>query len=205
LNIKVRNILIAVVPMAVGLGILLGLNRLSAPKPVPASTTVALPAVDSSQAAPQDPTHEKAALEAELKKKPGHPPILLRLAEMEQAAGQATKATSYLKELVQQDPGNAEGRLELGRALFDAGDIDGAIRETERLVKDNPNHVDGLYNLGAIYANVNKLDEARAYWNRAVAAEPGSESGQKAQDGLAKISGASVANHLPAGHPTIAK
>jgi tetratricopeptide (TPR) repeat protein len=143
--------------------------------------------VDTNATAPQDPTHEKAALEEELKKKPGHAPILIRLSELARDSGQPKQAADFLKQAVAADPKNVDARLELGRTLYEINDVDGALAETKRLLNDHPNQVDALYNLGAIYANLGKVDLARQYWTQAVATDPNSDSGRKSADALAKV------------------
>ncbi len=90
-------------------------------------------------------------------------------------------------------------------ALFESNDIEGAVRESERLVKDCPTNVDGLYNLGAIHANLNHFDLAKDFWKRAIAANPASDSGERAQDGLAKISQAAAPGHGTSPHGNAAK
>lgn len=171
------------VPLAIGGGILLSFQFLTSRK----SENTAPAASSPVTAAPQDPTHERASLEEELKKKPGHAPILLRLAEVARDQGKAAEAANYLRQLLESDPANKDARLELGRALYEGGDVEASIRETKQLLADHPKNVDALYNLGAIYANENQVALARQYWSEAVAAEPTSESGLKARDGLQKI------------------
>ena len=178
-----RKVIIAVVPIAIGVGTLFVLNKMMSPsgsKSSPAST-------QTQSAVPENPAHERAALEEELRKKPGHPPILLRLAELERDAGRPSGAVPYLRQILDQDPKNEDARLELGRALYDAGDVEGALKETKQLLVDHPDQVDGLYNLGAIYANQNRLDLAREYWSKAVATAPTSDSGGRARESLAKL------------------
>jgi tetratricopeptide (TPR) repeat protein len=171
------------IPLTIGVAILLSYQLLKkSPNGVPPPA-----ASGSTSPAPQDPTHERAALEEELRKNPGHAPILLRLAELSRDQGKTGEAVSYLRQLLEADPSNGDARLELGRALYDSGDIEGALRETRQLLADHPGHVDGLYNLGAIYANQNQLDLARQYWRDAVATAPTSDSGRKAQDALQKL------------------
>lgn len=136
---------------------------------------------------PQNPAHEKAALEEQLKHNPDHPPILMRLAELERDAGSPAGAAAHLRKLLAKDPANADARLELGRALYDSGDIPGAMEETKRLITEHPDNVDGLYNLGAIYANQSQFEIARQYWTKAVMLAPQSDSGRKAQDSLLKL------------------
>jgi tetratricopeptide (TPR) repeat protein len=159
------------------------LNKLMSPS---RSTPASVPAA-TQPAVPPNPAHERAALEEELKRKPGHPPILLRLAEMEREAGKPSGAVPYLRQILDQDSKNEEARLELGRTLYDSGDIEGALKETKQLLADHPNQVDGLYNLGAIYANQNRFDLAREYWSKAVASDPLSDSGSRAKDWYGEV------------------
>lgn len=134
-----------------------------------------------------DTAHELMALGEQLKRKPGHTPVLFRMAELERAAGRHKQAAAHLREILKAEPGNSDALLELGRSLYEAGDVQEALAETRRLVDKEPNNVDALYNLGAIYGNLNDLENARRYWTRAVEIAPGSESGAKARSALAQI------------------
>jgi tetratricopeptide (TPR) repeat protein len=152
------------------------------------------PRVTASQAGPPaaanpaaDRAHEMKSLEVELEKKPGHTPILFRMAQLARETGKPADAVQHLKEILKQEPNNQEALLELGRALYEAGDIDGAIAETNRLLALNAKQVDALYNMGAIYGNLNKPDLARQYWQRAVTADPSSESGRRAKESLGRL------------------
>jgi cytochrome c-type biogenesis protein CcmH/NrfG len=129
-------------------------------------------------------------LEQQLEKKPGHVPILLRMAQIASDRGEPSEAARLLRQAVDQEPQNLDARLEFGRALYESGDVASAIAETEDILKSNPNHVDALYNLGAIYANTNQIDFAISFWQRAVASDPASESGRKAENGLKHLTGA---------------
>ena len=135
--------------------------------------------------------HELAMLTEQLKRKPGHAPVLLRMAELEQQGGKPAKAVEYLRELLNSDPANRDARLELGRALYNAGDAQGALAETRRLIEADPKNVDALYNLGAIYANLSDFGQARLAWLEAVRVAANSESGKRAAAGLTQIPGAS--------------
>jgi len=134
-----------------------------------------------------DRVHELRALEEELQKKPEHPPILFRMAQLATEMGKNDDAISYLRRLIKAEPSNNEARLELGRLLYAKNDLDGAVSETKKILDADPKQVDALYNLGAIYANLNNVESARSYWNRAVASDPGSDSGKRAKDGLLKL------------------
>ncbi len=153
----------------------------------PASVSSSSSAPASSSNSTADRVHELKALQEELAKKPEHPPILLRMAQLSSELGKPADAISYLERLVKADPKNVDGRLELGRLLYESNDVQGSMRETAKILEINPKQVDALYNLGAIYANLNNAATARTYWTRAVASDPGSDSGKRAREGLEKL------------------
>ena len=136
-----------------------------------------------------NPEHELKELAAELQKKPGHIPILLRMAQIEHDRGALDQASEHLRVAVKNEPSNPDAHLELGRVLYERNDVNGAIAETEKVLVLNPNQVDALYNLGAIYANLGNRERARSLWSKAVAVDPSAESSRKARDGLTKLGG----------------
>lgn len=138
-----------------------------------------------------NPEHELKELAVQLQKKPGHMPVLLRMAQLEREKGDLDGAAGHLREAIESEPSSQDAHLELGRLLYERNDVTGAIAETEKVLALNPNQVDALYNMGAIYANLGNRERARSYWSKAVAVDPGSDSGRKAKDGLAKLSGGS--------------
>jgi cytochrome c-type biogenesis protein CcmH/NrfG len=146
--------------------------------------------------ATSDP-HEWQMLQQQLEKKPGHPPILLRMAQIALGRGEPSEAARLLRQAVEQEPENVDARLELGRALYESGDVAAAIAETAKILKSDPNHVDALYNLGAIYANTNQIESATDFWQRAVASDPNSDSGRKAEIGLKHLTGAITSGGAP--------
>ncbi len=147
------------------------------------------PTVKTEPMAPPNPAHEKAMLEEQLRKKPAHAPVLLRLAQLATEQGKPAEARRRLEELLKADPSHVEARLELGRTCYELNDLACATAETEKILAVNPNQVDALYNLGAIHANLGQNDKARQYWRRALQAAPSSESGKKAAAGLKQIGG----------------
>ena len=146
-------------------------------------------AATPSPVAAENPEHELKALATELEKKPGHAPILLRMAQLERDKGKLEDAAGHLREAVNTEPASQEAHLELGRLLYERNDVSGAISETEKVLTINPKQVDALYNLGAIYANLGNVERARSYWSRAVEVDPAADSSRKAKDGLAKLGG----------------
>ena len=139
--------------------------------------------------APPNAAHEKVSLEEQLQKKPGHAPVLLRLAQIATEQGQPAEARSRLEELLKVEPANVEALLELGRTCYELNDLPCAIAKTEKVVEQDPKHVDALYNLGAIFANTGNTAKAREYWGRAVQVGPDSESGKKSAAGLKQLGG----------------
>jgi tetratricopeptide (TPR) repeat protein len=131
--------------------------------------------------------HDLKVLEMALTKKPGHTPVLMQMAKLEEGKGSLDKATEHLREIVKQEPGNLEAKLELGRVLYQRGDIQGALDQTQAILKAQPNNPDALYNLGAIYGNLGNAKLAREYWGRLVAIDPKSDSGKRAQQMMTQL------------------
>ncbi|HEY3441840.1 MAG TPA: tetratricopeptide repeat protein [Paludibaculum sp.] len=156
-----------------------GMNRKIIPEVKPQPAAVAAP----------DTAHEKITLEEQLKKKPGHAPVLLRLAQIATEQGQPGEARRRLEEVLKAEPKNMEALLELGRACYELNDLPCAISETATLVELDPKNVDALYNLGAIYANTGDVGKAKEYWQKAVHVAPESESGKKSAAGLKQVGG----------------
>ena len=146
-------------------------------------------AVTQPKTGADNPEHELKALAMQLEKKPGHVPVLMRMAQIEHEGGKLDDAAGHLRKALETEPANPDAHLELGRILYEKGDITGAIAETGKALEANPKHVDALYNMGAIYANVGDPARARTFWKRAVEADPTTESGKKAREGLNRIGG----------------
>lgn len=164
------------------------MNRKSDPGNGAMSTGAARPAkAVKSGSAPVDKIHEIASLEEELRKNPGHPPILLRLADLAREDGKKTDAVKFLRQASDADPHNTETRIELGRTLFETGQTEAAIVETKKILESQPKQVDALYNLGAIYGNLGQVALARQYFEQAVASAPASESGRMSKEALVRL------------------
>ncbi len=148
-----------------------------------------------------NPDHELKELGVQLQQKPGHVPVLMRMAQIERDQGKLPDAIKHLREAAASEPSNTDVLVELGRVLYETGAREEARQVTERAVTINPKGVDALYNLGAIYANLGDPARARAYWQQAAAADPSSESGKRAKDGIAQLGmpapTASAAVHHP--------
>lgn len=156
---------------------------------VSSRTQARTPAAAAVPAVADNPDHELKELGVDLQKKPGHIPVLLRMAQLERQKGELDDAAGHLQQAVKSEPANQDAHLELGRLLYERKDISGAIAETQKVLDLNPKQVDALYNMGAIYANLGNVERARSYWSKAVAVDPASDSGQKARSGLTKLGG----------------
>ena len=96
-------------------------------------------------AAVQDnPAHELKELAVQLQKKPGHLPVLMRMAQLEHDQGKLAEAEAHLREALAGEAGNADVHLELGLVLYEKGDRNEALKETERALAINPKHADAL-------------------------------------------------------------
>lgn len=134
-----------------------------------------------------DPAHEKLFLEEELRRKPAHSPVLLRLAQIERGAGNLADARKHLEQAVAGDQKMADARLELSSVYYQLGDIPAAMEQNRAILRDDPRQSDALYNLGAIAANQGRIAEARKYWSEAIASGPETPGAKKAAESQARL------------------
>ncbi len=153
----------------------------------PLATVTALTAAARGQAPPGNAIHDLQVLEGALARKPGHTPVLMSMARLEEERGNLDQAAAKLREIVQRDPENLDARLELGRVLFQRGDVIGSLNQNQAILERQPENADALYNLGAIYGNLGNSGLAREYWQRLVSLDPKSESGRRAQQMLPQL------------------
>src|ERR1039457_1528916 len=117
----------AVLLVLIGAGALFlfrAISRLQAPAP-------------TIQAVQDNPAHELKELAVLLQKKPGHFPVLMRMAQIERDQGMLAAAITHLREAVASQPANADAHLELGRSLWEKGDRDEALKETKQALTIN--------------------------------------------------------------------
>ncbi len=191
---KARILKIGVLCLALGTLLLIfrfapkrGTGSANRPAPTAATQRTTTSVVAKPDVSAGKSEHDVKVLEAALSKKPGHTPVLMKLAKLEEDKGQLDKAAEYLQDIVKQEPGNLEAKLELGRVFYQKGNIQGALDQTQAIIKAQPNNADALYNLGAIYGNLGNARLAREYWGRLIAADPKSESGKRAQEMMARL------------------
>lgn len=146
-----------------------------------------IPVHEKTDAPPPTPVHEKAFLEEQLKTNPHHPPILVRLGEVEHSLGQLPEARSHLEQALKEDANLVDARLELSMVCYELKDVAEAERQNLIILKQDPKQADALYNLGAIEANRNQLAKARQYWQDAARYGADSASGKNAAAALAQL------------------
>jgi Flp pilus assembly protein TadD len=132
-------------------------------------------------------THEKVFLTEQLRRTPGHTPILLRLAQIERKEGDLTAARRLLEEAVAADGSQVDLRLELGLVCSEMGDLVAAEEQNLEVLRLMPAQPDALYDLGAIAANRGDTRQARQYWMSAVASGRSSEAAAKALEGIQRL------------------
>lgn len=150
----------------------------------PSSNAAPVRTKQAAPAAPANLPHEKAFLETELGKKPGHAPVLLRLAQVEREMGQLAEARKHLEQAIKGSENLVEARIELSRVAYEMGDVNTALEQNRAVLRQDPRQTDALYNLGALSANLGNAAQARKYWQDAVAAGAGTASGKKSADAL---------------------
>ncbi len=138
------------------------------------------------------PAHEKVFLEEQLRKKPRHSPVLLRLAQIERESGNLADARRHLEQAVAGDRKLVDARLELSLVYYQMNNVKAALEQNRTILRENPKQTDALYNLGAISANQGEIDAARSYWREAIASGPETPSGKKATDSLKQLSATSM-------------
>src|SRR5579859_2124692 len=84
------------------------LSRPDTPAAAPASHQAAMPPAPNLD-------HELKELGVQLKRKPGHTPVLMRMAQIEREKGKLDDSTAHLREVIKNEPENAGAHLELGR------------------------------------------------------------------------------------------
>jgi tetratricopeptide (TPR) repeat protein len=181
---------ILVIFLAVGAGTWLLSTRSSAPKDGAAGAVLKKSGSEAStfhEPSLAPPAHEKAFLEEQLKTKPNHPPILVRLGEVERSMGELADARKHLEQALQVDSSLVEARLELSMVCYQLKDEREAERQNLLVLKQDPKQPDALYNLGAIEANRGQFPQAREYWQKVVQYAPDSASGKNAAVALTKL------------------
>lgn len=134
-----------------------------------------------------NPAHEKVFLSEQLRRNPGHSPILLRLAQIEHREGDLRAARQHLKQAIAADGKQVDVRLELGLVCWELGDFAGAEEQNRAVLHTDPSQADALYNLGAISANRGDSSHAREFWLTAMRSGRNSDAAEKSRRAIERL------------------
>src|SRR5271165_5833527 len=85
-----------------------------------------------------NPAHEKVFLSEQLRRNPGHSPILLRLAHIEHSEGDLHAARQHLEQAIVADGKQVDVRLELGLVCWELGDFAAAEEQNRVVLRIDP-------------------------------------------------------------------
>ena len=131
--------------------------------------------------------HEKAFLAEQLRRNPGHTPILLRLAQMERSEGDLRGARQHLEQALAIDGRQVDIHLELGLVCWELGDFAAAEEHNRAVLRVDANQPDALYNLGAFSANRGNSRQAREFWLTAVRNGRNADAVDKSRNALERL------------------
>ena len=132
-------------------------------------------------------THEKVFLTEQLRRNPGHTPILLRLAQIERSAGDLRAARERLEQAAAVDSKQVDVHLELGLVCWEMGDLAAAEKQNREVLRIEPGQPDALYNLGAISANRGDYKQAREFWLEAVRSGRNTDAADKSRRAVDRL------------------
>ena len=173
---KFRRILAAAAAalLIAGGGWLLNREKSSGSHPSPAQSEI-------------KPAHEKVFLIEQLRRNPGHSPILLRLAQIEHREGDLRAARQHLKQAIAVDGKQGDVRLELGLVCWELGDFAAAEEQNRAVLRIDPKQADALYNLGAISANRGDASHAREFWSTAMRSGRNNDAAEKSRRAIERL------------------
>jgi len=134
-----------------------------------------------------NPAHEKVFLIEQLRRNPGHSPILLRLAQIEHSEGDLYAARQHLEQAIAADGKQVEVRLELGLVCWELDDFAAAEEQNRAVLRIDPGQADALYNLGAISANRGDSGHAREFWSTAMRSGRNNDAAEKSRRAIERL------------------
>ena len=120
-------------------------------------------------------------LEATVKQNPEDYKSLLQLAHLKNDSGLFEAAIQNYKTYLVKNPKDTDARVDMGVCYFNLQDYANAIAEMETALTYNPNHQIAHLNLGVVNLSAGNLEKSKEWLKKAVALNPTSEVGVKAQ------------------------
>ncbi|MDW8466451.1 MAG: tetratricopeptide repeat protein [Chloroherpetonaceae bacterium] len=116
------------------------------------------------------------------------PQLWLRAANLYDDAEEYELAKPLYEKFLSIQPKNVDARVNYAIVLLKLGEQGNpalsqqAVSEMRRAVEDDSTHQKATVNLGILYMQIGKVEEAHRLWRRALALDPKSEAGRKAQE-----------------------
>jgi tetratricopeptide (TPR) repeat protein len=126
--------------------------------------------------------NEMTELENKIKSNPADMESTLHLAHLQQDAKFYEKAIENYKMYLEKNPKDADARVDMGICFYDLGDYTSAINEMETALKYQPNHQIACLNLGIVNLTAQNIEASKEWFKKAVAIDPNSEAGKRAQE-----------------------
>ena len=126
--------------------------------------------------------NEMTELENKIKSNPEDMESTLHLAHLQQDAKFYEKAIENYKKYLEKNPKDADARVDMGICFYSLGDYTSAINEMEAALKYQPNHQIACLNLGIVNLTAQNVAASKEWFKKAVAIDPNSEAGKRAQE-----------------------
>jgi len=136
----------------------------------------------------QNDEYERALREA-IAVDPTDTVALVSLGNLLSTRGDYAAAIDLYEQAIALEPENVDYRLDFALALTQAGSREDAELQYRRALEAEPDNADAHYFLGELYAGWQppRTEEAKASFERAISAAPGSVSASQAELALARL------------------
>ncbi len=167
--------------------VLVGIGVLRNP---PKEASTESQAVDNNAGLAVSPTlvSDIEALQKKVDADPNDAGALLRLANALHDAKFMPRAIDTYKKYLHFKPSDADARVDLGICYFESGDSPTALKEMQTALTYDPKHQMALFNLGIVTLNQGNLAQSNEWFKKAVAVNPNTQVGQRAQQILTQHS-----------------
>jgi tetratricopeptide (TPR) repeat protein len=129
-----------------------------------------------------------AELRDSLAAEPNNPRFVLQMANAWYDAGAFFQAEQfYARYLREYNPKDVAARVDYAYTILRQGRPEEAIAETKKALEFEPNRVEALYNLGVIYYGQKDFQSSKLWFEKCIAAAPGTEIAQSARQIISSL------------------
>jgi uncharacterized membrane protein YvbJ len=121
-------------------------------------------------------------LEEKVKNNPKDKESLLELAHLRNDSGMYEKAIEDYEKYLKIVPNDADVRVDMGVCYYSLRKFDEAIKAMTEALKYKPNHQIAHLNLGIVNLAEGNLEKSKEWLKKAVAIDPNSDAGKRAQE-----------------------